>query len=50
MDHSERIGPQSSCLQVQKSFTLGLLSHSEWGYYRVAFSFAYKGSQYVGYA
>jgi len=50
MDNSKQITLQLTYLQVQKSLTLCWCSFSEWGCYCVAFSFHYKGCQYIGYA
>jgi len=50
MDNSEQITSHLSCLQVQKLLTLHWRLFSEWGCYCVAFSFAYEGCQYIGYA
>jgi hypothetical protein len=49
MDHSEHISFKLTYLPLKLSLTLCWRSVSEYGYYRVAVSFAYKGCQSVDY-
>jgi len=49
MDNSEQISSQTTNLLDQKSLTLHWRWFSAWGFYRVTFSFAYKGCEYIVY-
>jgi len=49
MDNSKQIASHLASLQDHESLTLCWRSFSEWGCYHVAFSFASKGCQYIGY-
>jgi len=48
--NSDQISVYQPYLPNHKSLTLRWRSFSEWGAERVAVSYAYKSSQYIGYA